>query len=65
MENNKAHINCKYKNKQKVMIKKGFYKGTRGSIKDIEETKEGFLYTLETNDGELQVKEEYLIKRLF
>jgi len=62
-----AHTDCKFNHKQKVMIRKGYYKGLKGHItgvfKDKVDDKDVIVYKVETQDGMLNIKEEYLNKR--
>lgn len=60
-------VNCKYSYNQKVRISKGFYKGFKGVIQKVEETKEGVAYeVLLSNDNKtIKILEPYLTKTFF
>lgn len=72
MEKHKSEYETKFCQDEKVSIKKGFYKGKQGVIKDVEHKENIYLYTIQVQDKKtkkdtekIQVREELLSKRYF
>lgn len=68
---NKANLITKFSLNQKVIIKKGFYKGMKGNIKDVKKDKETTIYIIECEDkntgkiNNVEVEQSFLIKTLW
>ncbi len=66
MENeNKANYETKFSLNEKVLVRKGFYKGTLGKISNVTKDKNDFIYTINVleniKDKEVETDKKFLV----